>query len=154
MSSTGPIVSCVLLPAGSSLNSPPSEVTIDMTPKLRKVQEVVGGDVSFVGQWCHPQVEGVVLVSARDSSSMPLNEHPLQPPFHDTEVKGPILLMKTDEDGTPVPFTLQEYEAWQKIEVEEHIVEHSDEEEILSSVIGCLGSQGLYQCIVTTALGY
>ena len=129
MSSEGPIVSCVFLPSGSGQSSAAREITIDMTPKLRKVQEAVGGDVSFMGQWCHPQVEGVVLVSRREQSG-PANEHKLQPPFHDAKVCSPILLMRTDEDGTPVPFTLQEYEAWQKVEVEEHVVVHGDEEEV------------------------
>ena len=38
--------------------------------------------------------------------------------------------MRTDEEGMPEPFTLQEYEAWQKLEVEEHVIVHSDEEEV------------------------
>jgi hypothetical protein len=39
---------------------------------------------------------------------------PLQPPFHEAEVFGDIVLQQSDEEGNPVDLLLADYEAFSK----------------------------------------
>ena len=127
MDATGPVVPCVILLADGTT----SEQTLDLTPKTRTIQSLIGGEVTFVGQWSEPSVSGVVLIARRGglSAGLAINAHKLQPPFHAETVHGDIVLMRSGEDGIPVAFTKKEYKAWQKVEVEEFVVESEEEEE-------------------------
>lgn len=113
MSSEGPIVSAVILRA----NGECEELVMDMSPKLQLVAKELGCNVGFLGQW---ETLEVVLVTRtdQDNESIPLNTHTLQPPFHDAEVRGDILLMKNNEEGIPVDFTLKEYQEFQQLVIE------------------------------------
>ena len=113
MSSEGPIVSVVVLRATGECE----ELVMDMSPKLQAVAKELGGRVGFLGQW---ETLEVVLINRadQDDESIPMNVHTLQPPFHDAEVRGDILLMKNNEEGLPTNFSLQEYTDFQKLVIE------------------------------------
>ena len=113
MSSEGPIVSVVVLRATGECE----ELVMDMSPKLQAVAKELGGKVGFLGQW---ETLEVVLINRadQDDESIPMNVHTLQPPFHDAEVRGDILLMKNNEEGLPTNFSLQEYTDFQKLVIE------------------------------------
>ena len=148
MESEGPIVSCVIL----ETNGKTTEKTVDMTPKKREVQTLLKGSVTFLGQWYKcPEVEGVVLVVNKDlqdagfkqqkeqakknarvlkkNEIIDENPHALQPPFNNMVVFGDIFLMRTTEDGTPVPFGKEEYLKFaRRTDVEELEIDDSEEE--------------------------
>jgi hypothetical protein len=129
MATAGPVVSCVLLKADGTITNLKE---VDMTPKLRSVQKLLGGEVTFLGQWAHePEVEGVILITLKtEVKKSKKNKHELQPPFRGVEVKGDIFLMRTDEEGVPVDFTVEEYEAFAKrTDVGDVDIPEDDEEE-------------------------
>lgn len=108
---------------------------MDMTPKMKKVQAIVGGDVTFLGQFHkEKEVEGVILVAKRgaEADGLALSKQAMQPPFSKEKIYGDVLLMRTDEGGTPVDFTKAEYEKFAaRTDVEEiEIPEDSEEEEV------------------------
>ena len=113
MTSEGPIVTVVVLRAtGES-----EQLVLDMTPKLQLVAREIGGSVGFLGQWETLEVV-LIMRNNQDDETVPVNIHSLQPPFHDAVVRGDILLMRNDEDGVPVDFSLTEYEEFQKLVIE------------------------------------
>lgn len=97
-----------------------SQVDVDTTPKKRSVEKLLGGPITFLGQY---EDLGIVVIALRcnnvdrdhslsagrtasenliDDGNLPtLNPHKLQPPLHDLEVRGDILLMRVhpDEDN-------------------------------------------------------
>mmetsp|Transcript_6795 Transcript_6795/g.9920 ORF Transcript_6795/g.9920 Transcript_6795/m.9920 type:complete len:230 (-) Transcript_6795:143-832(-) len=98
LSSAGPVVDAVLLPANAS-DSTVEAIKIDTTPKKQAVAKVLGGPFTFLGQY---EEEGIILMIRKENiDNLATNPHKLQPPFHDTEVKGDILVMKVaaEEDA-------------------------------------------------------
>jgi hypothetical protein len=124
MSSTGPVVKCVLLRADADQASKskdddevenaasPSlhqhlitEINVDTTPRKSQVNSILGGPFTFLGQY---EEEGIVVMIRRprpdhvdgedgdeeDDDDLPVNPHRLQPPFHDAVIRGDILLMR------------------------------------------------------------
>lgn len=127
MTSEGPIVTVVIL----RCNGESEELVLDMSPKLQLVSKEIGGPVGFLGQWETLEVV-LIMRNNQDDEDLPLNTHTLQPPFHDAVIRGDILLMRNDEDGLPVNFSLTEYEEFQKLVIEEWEPGegHSGEEQI------------------------
>ena len=82
------------------------EIEVDTTPKKSQAQKVLGGPITFLGQY---EDEDLVLVCRRPESleeGTPWNPHKLQPPFDNTEVQGNILIMRTkphDEESDEQP---------------------------------------------------
>ena len=115
MECKGPVVSCVLLKADGSIEA----LDVDMTPSLGKCQEVLGGELTFLGQWEDLQV--ILLISKEQTSKSGLekNKHKLQPPFHDAIVYGDILLTRSDDDGEAAHFGLDEYETFKATKITE-----------------------------------
>jgi Family of unknown function (DUF5880) len=114
MSSEGPIVTVVMLRANGSIE----ELVLDMSPKLQLVAKELGGSVGFLGQW--EMLEVVLVIRAdQDDEKVAISSQKLQPPFHDASVRGDIMLMRNDEDGLPVDFTLKEYQTFQQLVIEE-----------------------------------
>jgi len=94
------------------------EVEVDTTPKKQAVAQLLGGPITFLGQY---EEEGVMLMVRRPTEEeeqeeeedddhenkeapLQLNPHTLQPPFDDVDVRGDILIMKVaptpeDEDN-------------------------------------------------------
>ena len=114
MESTGPVVQCVLLKADGT----EEEIEVDMTPSLRRCQEILGGELTFLGQWEDLQV--VILVSKDQSGKgIKKNNHKLQPPFHAETAYGDILLTRSDDDGEAAHFRLSEYTAFKNKKITE-----------------------------------
>lgn len=113
MASEGPIVTIVMLHAGGECE----EVILDMSPKLQLVAKQLGGRVGFLGQWESLEVVLVIRGDQTDGNIL-MNTHILQPPFHNAKVRGDILLMRNNEDGIPVNFSIEEYKAFQKLILE------------------------------------
>ena len=125
INSDQPTVKCVLL----DVNGEAKEIDVDMTPKKQEVTKLLGGQTSFVGQW---EQIGVIVccASQRDvSENVEKNPHKLQPPFHQAEVRGPIVLTRSGENGEPLDFTLSEYKEFQKLKIEEFTVSMEDLDE-------------------------
>ena len=82
-----------------------SEIQIDTTPKKQMVSQTLGGPFTFLGQY---EEEGIMIMIRRPEdieqtgADVVLNPHALQPPLHNAEVYGDILLMRIapidDED--------------------------------------------------------
>jgi hypothetical protein len=133
------------------------ELEIDTTPKKSMVQQVLGGPITFLGQY---EDEDLVLVCRRPESlgeEVAWNPHKLQPPFENTEVQGDILIMRVkkeeeklehdEADGSDKPisdgtddffldFTKEDYIQFalrddvEPPEFEEQEVEEQEEEEL------------------------
>jgi len=89
------------------------EIMVDTTPKKQMVAQVIGGPFTFLGQY---EDEGIVVIVRRpediegsdadddgdgEGSDVLVNPHELQPPLHNLEVRGDILLMRvaaTEDD--------------------------------------------------------
>lgn len=98
LSSKGPVVDAVLLPANAN-KSAPETIKVDTTPKKEEVSKILGGPFTFLGQY---EEEGIVLMIRKESTEeLATNPHKLQPPFDDSEIKGDILVMKVapEEDA-------------------------------------------------------
>ena len=119
MNSKGDMVKCVLLPCNSDKTK---EVVVDTTPKLGSVQKLLGGAISFLGQY---ENEGTVVIVLRDQANVdrPLNKHRLQPPLHKEVVKGDILIMKVAEEDSAGNFFLdydvESFEKFMEMKIDE-----------------------------------
>ena len=84
-------------------------MSFDTTPKLKKVNETLGcephDNITFAGQW-EDVVEknDCVILIIRDKDNLPINKSKLQPPFHEAEIPGPILLQRSGAQGEVLPF--------------------------------------------------
>jgi hypothetical protein len=95
LKSEGPVVTAVLLKADATIE----QVQVDTTPHKQMVQKILGGPFTFLGQY---EEEGTVLMCLRsDDNTVPLNEHKLQPPFEESQVRGDILCLRVaaQEEG-------------------------------------------------------
>jgi hypothetical protein len=104
-------VQCVLLRADGSTE----EVTVDMTPRKGEVRDLMGGQVTFIGQWTdvgEPDLNVMLVKLADPPAGAKPNQHALPPPFHKVKTEGDILLFRNNEDATPVDLTMAVYEAF------------------------------------------
>ena len=107
------------------------EIMVDTTPKKQMVAQVIGGPFTFLGQY---EDEGIIVIVRRpedmegsdddededgdgEGSDVLVNPHELQPPLHNLEVRGDILLMR-------VAATEEEEEG-----KEEELLEESEEQD-------------------------
>lgn len=79
------------------------EIQID----TNDVHKVLGGKVTFVGQW--PEIDVVIIRAVHAPCK---NANVLPPPFHEEEIMGKILLVRMDEHSEPQDFTKEEFMAW------------------------------------------
>mmetsp|Transcript_19124 Transcript_19124/g.23549 ORF Transcript_19124/g.23549 Transcript_19124/m.23549 type:complete len:499 (+) Transcript_19124:23-1519(+) len=93
---------CVLI----GVDGDAKEVIVDMTPSKQEVSKLLGGALTFLGQY---EPLGVLVVVVRDGFALPVNAGKLPEPFKETEVHGPIILTRSDENGNPLDFALDEY---------------------------------------------
>eukprot|EP00618_Florenciella_parvula_P039702 CAMPEP_0119511978 /NCGR_PEP_ID=MMETSP1344-20130328/30483_1 /TAXON_ID=236787 /ORGANISM="Florenciella parvula, Strain CCMP2471" /LENGTH=123 /DNA_ID=CAMNT_0007549041 /DNA_START=20 /DNA_END=387 /DNA_ORIENTATION=- len=103
MAAEGPICQSVVLRA----NGEREELTVDHTPRLRKVEEIIGADggLAFVGSL---EELDVVVVCCRNNKYLMPSSAKLPFPLHKEPVRGDMLLMRSDDNGTPMNFTLAE----------------------------------------------
>lgn len=75
------------------------------------IYNLLKGTATFIGQW--PEIDVVIMKCDKTPFDLMVNVNILPPPFHQEEVRGPILLMRMDENSEPQDFRLSEYQAWQ-----------------------------------------
>ncbi len=102
MNEVGPYVKGVILYENGDIE----EKTLDMTPAINILGEILEDRVSFVGQW---EDEQVVIVKRYDQSYGLRNKHKLPKPYDNEIVNGPIILVRMDDNAKPKDFTLNEY---------------------------------------------
>ena len=84
-----------------------SEIDLDISTNKNEIVKILKGTATFIGQW--PELD-VVIVKCRESVfELMDNQNRLPAPFRDEKVKGPILLVRMDENSEPKNFTLKEY---------------------------------------------
>lgn len=105
MREEGPVVKCVLAKADGTLQ----ELELDMTPRLGKWGELLGGRTTFLGQYASLNVVVMARLDAKEEGA-PRSKAVLKRPFHEAEVHGDVLLVRMDDSATPQDFSLKEYE--------------------------------------------
>lgn len=83
---------------------------IKVTPD--DIYRLIKGTATFIGQW--PELDVVILKCDESPFDLMENRNVLPPPFHHESVRGPILLMRMDEDAMPADFRLTEYQLWRE----------------------------------------
>ena len=117
MSAPSEPVACVVLRASGEVQ----EVTIDQ----RKVNELLGGVPTVVGG---ARSLDVMALALRDGKKAKKTKHTL-PDYFEENIKGDIVLVRTDEDAAPLPFTIKEYKEWADAGFPDSEQESDDEEE-------------------------
>ena len=136
MSSEGPVVKSVLLKADGTVE----ELVVDCTPKLKATHLAVrcnsNETIMLAGQWCDLPCLGngdysLVLIAKAEqfSSALPINTHKLQPPFHEAEIRGDVLLLLHDENVEPINFSREDYAKFCLEEIKEWAPEDARDEE-------------------------
>jgi hypothetical protein len=74
---------------------------------INKIHIIIRGRPTFIGQW--PEID-VVIIKAEEGGDY-VNPNKLLPPFENEVVRGPILLVRMDENSEPQDFTVNEYES-------------------------------------------
>ncbi len=123
MDSKGAVMPAVLL----KVDGTAEEVSFDTTPRLKEVNRVVGCDqhenISFGGQWEDVVDKGdsvlLIIRGRAEEIGSAINKNKLQPPMHNAELPGDILLQRSDPNGNVLPFTLKQYKAFQKKDIKE-----------------------------------
>merc|ERR1712157_456205 len=88
LNSDGPIVKCVLIKSEMEIE----EVVVDTTPSKREVEGILGGPITFLGQYVK---SGVVAMTVKDGFEVDIV---LPAPLDDLEIKGNVLLMKVSKE--------------------------------------------------------
>ncbi|RHZ10753.1 hypothetical protein DYB31_011889 [Aphanomyces astaci] len=122
-----PVVKCVLLKADGSIE----EVTVDMTPQKQEVKALLGGACHFLGQYEDIEVFLMCNPEAQEDESLPVTAQKMQPPFHGRlgEIRGDILIFRTDASGEQQDFTVEEYKAFQALTLPEWEPEDDDDDD-------------------------
>lgn len=105
MAAEGPVVTCLLIAVDGSI----TESRIDMTPRKNKCAMLLGGGgVALVGQY--PEIDCVIMRSSEAGSDVALNTFTLPVPFEKESVRGPILLVRMDEQSEPCDLPLSDFQ--------------------------------------------
>jgi len=96
------MVNCVLISEGEGHIT---DIEVDI--KSDDIYRILKGTATFIGQL----LDSDVVIMKCDSSFFDLmeNRNRLPYPFEEENVKGPILLIRMDEDANPQDFTVNEY---------------------------------------------
>ena len=84
-----------------------NEIDLDIDPSKNEIVKLLLGRPTFIGQW--PEID-VVIIKAEEGGDY-VNPNKLLPPFENEVVRGPILLVRMDENSEPQDFTVNEYES-------------------------------------------
>lgn len=89
-----------------------SNPVVDMSPRVNALATMLGGSITFVGQYPAPLSATIMMRRDQKDKSLRVNEHVLAPPYHQDagQLRGDIILVRMDEAAQPAELTLQEYE--------------------------------------------
>ncbi|KAF0697904.1 Aste57867_11436 [Aphanomyces stellatus] len=126
MNAKGPVVKCVLLKADGAIE----EVTVDMTPAKQEVKAILGGACNFLGQYEDIEVFLMCNPDVQENEDVPVTSQKMQPPFHGRlgQIRGDILVFRTDSNGEQQHFTVDEYKKFLATEVPEWEPEEDDDD--------------------------
>jgi len=105
MEEEGPTVTLVILRSGGIIE----EKKVDMTPKLNKVGELLGGPGTFIGQF--EEIQAVLMKLREPTEDTPVNTCKLPAPLDSEEVRGDIIVIRMDDNATPQDLTKEEVTA-------------------------------------------
>ena len=71
---------------------------------------ILKGTATFVGQW--PEIDVVIMRCHESPFDLMENRNMLPEPFDKEIIRGPILLVRMDENAEPQDYTLQEFLDW------------------------------------------
>ena len=104
MDESGPRVQTVMIqPQENQTDATISQMELDMTPSENKIVDAMGGSVTILGQY--NDIDTVVLKLRNPGEKALKNPHKLQPPLHNQEIYGPLLMVRMDADANPQDFT-------------------------------------------------
>lgn len=86
------------------------ELKIDISTHSHDIFRLLKGTPTFIGQWT--DIDVVLMKCDQTPFELMDNRNRLPIPFHRERVKGPILLVRMDEDSNPKDFRLSEYITW------------------------------------------
>ena len=88
-----------------------SEIDLDISSEKREIFKLLKGPSTFIGM-CYEK--NVVAMKCRESVfDLLQNRNKLPKPFdEETEIFGPVLFIRMNEDSEPENFTLKEYQDW------------------------------------------
>lgn len=103
LNSAGPIVTCVLILPSESNNEEKediiTEVRVDTTPQKREVENVLGGPITFLGQYIE---EGVVVMTKKEDeendTDTTRNRIKLPMPLHEVVAYSALVMKVSQED--------------------------------------------------------
>jgi hypothetical protein len=104
LNSDGPIVSCIFIPGDTGIAE---EIKLDMTPKVAAPKNQLGGSPTFAGTITALDV--VIMCLREPAWGTKPNPHVLPVPMEKSQIPGPILMIRMDENSEPQNFTLKEY---------------------------------------------
>lgn len=79
------------------------EIELDIHPRKYEIFKLLGGSGTFVGQF--PETDVVIMKGVSHTKK---NENSLREPFHEETIRGPILLIRMDENAEHQDLTLEE----------------------------------------------
>jgi len=80
------------------------EIRIDIS---KDPYQLLKGNTTFIGQW--PEINVVIMKNKTSMFELADNLNILPAPFNRDNVKGPILLIRMNEESEPEDFTIEEY---------------------------------------------
>lgn len=91
-----------------------SEIDLDISSEKREIFKILKGPSTFVGM-CYEK--NIVVMKCRESIfDLMKNRNKLPKPFdEETEIFGPVLFIRMNENSEPEDFTLNEYYSWSGI---------------------------------------
>ena len=85
------------------------EIRIDIS---KDPYQLLKGSTTFIGQW--PDINVVIMKNKTSMFELTDNMNTLPAPFNSDNVKGPILLIRMNEESEPEDFTLEEYKKFKE----------------------------------------
>lgn len=98
-------------------------------PHFSGPENLLGGELDILGQWADRELL-IIVREDQDNEKLDLNTHKLQPPFHSytNTIRGDMLLFKLDDEAQAQPYSLSDYEAFAKEDIEEFELSEDEED--------------------------
>lgn len=85
-----------------------TEIDLDIHPKKNEIVRHLKGTATFIG--AIPEMDIVIMKCDKSPFDLMLNRNNLPPPFDDEVIRGPILMVRMDENSEHQDLTLPEVE--------------------------------------------
>lgn len=123
----GSVVKCIILQSSGALE----EVSLDLSPTLGQIDEVVGGTPRLEYAFESSGISVISCKSHQEDESIPVNKHKMQPPLKHAALRGDILLVKKNASCGPDNLTAQEWQEFMALDIpDDEDIEGDDEEDV------------------------